>query len=119
VPDPTEPPSGSQYGPDELLVTDGDCNYIEHQDDAFFGEQNRVIIQYALDGMTDGIAAEGIHEEMMSRYIPMCLFLGKDNVGPGVLNWWNTNLSHVASKLKSYDLLPELLEEDAAKYGLS
>jgi len=73
----------------------------------------------ALDGMTDGIAAEEIHEEMMSRYIPMCLFLGKDNVGPGVLNWWNTNLSHVASKLKSYDLLPELLEEDAAKYGLS
>lgn len=118
--DPAEPADDSpKYGPDELLVTDGDCNYIEHQDDAFFTEQNNLIIMSALDGLTDGIAAEEIHEEMMGRYIPMCLFLGREQVGQGVLTWWNTNLAHVASKLKSYDLLPELLEEDAVKYGLS
>lgn len=121
-PDPDSPKptdDSPKYGPDELLVADGDCNYIEHQDDAFFGEQNKLIIMSALDGLTDNIAADEIHEEMMSRYIPMCLFLGREKVGQGVLTWWNMNLAHVASKLKSYDLLPELLEEDAVRYGLS
>ncbi len=107
-----------QYGPDELLVADGNCNYIEHQDDAFFTEQTRLIILSALDGLIDDQATEEINEEMMSRYIPMCLFLGRDKVGQGVLTWWNTNLAHISGKLKSYDLLPELLEEDAVKYGI-
>jgi len=117
--DPTEPPGeASEFGPDELLVADGDCNYIIHQDDRFFIEQNRLIIQSALEGLTDDQAADDIHEEMMNRYIPMCLFLGKDKVGEGVRTWWNVNLGHVAGKLKSYELMPEMLEEDAYEYGL-
>jgi hypothetical protein len=68
--------------------------------------------------MFDGESAEEIHEEMMSRYIPMCLFLGREKVGQGILTWWNMNLSHVASKLKSYELLPEFLEEQAEEYGI-
>jgi len=117
--DPSEPADDSpEYGPDELLVADRDCNYIEHQDDAFFTEQTKLCIQYGLDGMFDGESAEEIHEEMMSRYIPMCLFLGREKVGQGILTWWNMNLSHVASKLKSYELLPEFLEEQAEEYGI-
>lgn len=70
--DPTEPPpAGSEYGPYDLLVADGDCNFILHQDDAFFDEQRNLMIESALDGLTDGQAANEIHEEMMRRYIPM------------------------------------------------
>lgn len=123
-PNPQEPsapapaPSGPKYGPDELLVSDADCNFILHQDDGFFDEQRLLMIESALDGMTDGDTATEIHEEMMRRYIPMCLFLGKDQVGQGVKTWWSTNLAHVASSLNSYELLPDMLEEDAYKYGI-
>jgi len=116
-PEPSPGPS-SEYGPDELLVADGDCNYILHQDDRFFREQRALMIESALEGLTDGQAADEIHEEMMRRYIPMCLFLGKDNVGQGVRTWWSTNLAHVASGLQAYELLPDTLEEDAIEYGI-
>ena len=117
--DPAEPtPQGSQYGPDELLVADGNCDFILHIDDRFFDEQRDLMILSALEDLTDGQAADEIHEEMMRRYIPMCLFLGKDQVGQGVKTWWSTNLAHVASGLRSYELLPEVLEEDAYKYGI-
>ncbi len=116
--DPPPSTGGPKYGSDELLVANGDCSLILHQDDAFFDEQKMLIIESALDGLTDGQAANEIHEEMMRRYIPMCLFLGKDQVGQGVKTWWSTNLAHVASSLKSYELLPEMLEEDAYKYGI-
>lgn len=116
---PTDAPSEpSEFRPDELLVADADCNFILHQSDAFFEEQKRLMIESALEGLTDDQAATEVHEEMMRRYIPLCLFLGKDKVGDGVRTWWSTNLGHVAGGLRSYELLPDLLEEDAIKYGI-
>ena len=119
-PKPAPTPSGEpvEYGPDELLVADAECNYILHQDDKWFTEQNRRVIEYALDGMTDVQAAEEIHESMLADYIPLCLSLGYSGIGPGVKQFWDVNLAHVVGRLKGYELLPETLEEDAIKYGL-
>jgi len=119
-PSPSPSPSEEQkeFGPDELLVADAECNYILHQDDKWFTEQRRRMIEYALDGMTDSQAATEIHESMLADYIPLCLSLGRNGVGSGVRQFWDVNLGHVASGLKTYDLLPDLLEEDAIKFGL-
>ncbi len=118
-PSPSSPNAAPrEYGPEDLLVTDPECNYIVYQDDGWFEEQNLRIIQYALDGMMDGDSAQEIHESMLADYTPLCLSLGRNGVGPGVKQFWDTNLAHVASKLKGYELLPETLEEDAIEYGL-
>lgn len=119
-PAPAPSPSEAQkeYGPDELLVADAECNYILHQDMKWFDEQKRRAIGYALNGMTDSQAANEIHESMLADYIPLCLSLGRNSVGPGVKQFWDQNLAHVANMLKGYELLPETLEQDAIEMGL-
>lgn len=108
----------SEYLPHELLVADGECNYILHQDPKWFDEQNRRILLYALDNMTDGQAANEVHESMMADYAPMCLVLGRDGVGPGVKQFWDVNVAHVFGRLQMYENSEEFLQEDAEKYGL-
>ena len=120
APDPSPSPAESQkeYGPNELLVADAECNYILHQDMKWFDEQKRRAIEYALDGMTDSQAANEVHESMLADYIPLCLSLGRNGVGPGVKQFWDQNLAYVANMLKSYEFLPETLEQDAIDMGL-
>jgi len=123
IPMPESPsPQGNgetpEWGVDDILVADADCNYMLHVDDEFFHIQQRMIIEYALDGWMDEDAANEIHERLMSHYLPLCLTLGYAGVGDGVKKWWNKNVSHVFMELKGYELVPELLEEDAIKYGL-
>lgn len=119
APEPAPQPSdeGEDYGFD-LLKTDPECNYIVHQDDGWFHEQKLRIVEFALNGRMDETAAQEIHESMLADYIPLCLSLGRNGVGPGVKQFWDANLAHVASELKGYELLPETLEEDANELGL-
>ncbi len=124
TPSPDKPktePTGTrprEYGPDEWLVADADCNQILHQDMKWFEEQRIRMITSALEGMTDAQAAREIHESMLADTIPLCLSLGRSGVGPGVGKFWDTNLAHVAAELRGYEILPETLEEDAIKFGL-
>lgn len=108
----------SEYGPDNLLITDPECNYILHQDERWFSEQRRRTIAYALDGMIDADAAIEIHESMMADFAPICLSLGREGVGPGLKTFWSVNSGWINSLLMQYDSLPQLLEEDAKAFGL-
>lgn len=108
----------SQYGPEDLLVTDPECNYVVHQDDRWFPEQKRRTIIYALAGMTDAEAALEVHESMMADYAPLCLSLGREGVGPGLKVFWNVNAGWINNLLMQYEALPQLLEEDAKAFGL-
>lgn len=118
TPEPAPSPSQSEYGDDDLLVADAECNYILHQSDKWFIEQQRRCIEYALADMTDGQAAGAINESMLADYIPLCLSLGRDGVGQGVRQFWDANAGWINSLLQKYEILPELLEEDAIKFGL-
>lgn len=114
------PPSSDapQYGPDELLVADPECNYIIHQSDRWFDVQKERVIVYALDGMTDSDAVTEINESMLADYIPLCLTLGRDGVGPGVREFWDANATLIYNQLKAYEALPDFLEEDARELGV-
>ncbi len=111
-------PSPRQFGEDELLVADAECNYIIHRDDRWFDEQRRRTLAYAMDGAFDVVSAEEIHNSMLMDHIPLCFTLGRNGVGPGVKEFWDTNLAHVVADLQRYEVLPETIEEDAVKYGL-
>ena len=111
-------PAPRQFGEDELLVADPECSYIIHHDDKWFEEQKRRTLAYAMDGAFDVESAGEIHRSMLSDYIPLCLTLGRNGVGPGVRDFWDKNLAHVVADLQRYEILPETIDEDAAKYGL-
>ena len=110
--------SGGPFGPDELLVADPQCNYMQHIADEFFEVQRKRAVEYALEGNTMGQDAEAIHQEMVEQYMPLCASLGREGVGPGVRKWWDQNVGHVAGILSGYQHLPESLEQDAQRYGL-
>ncbi len=107
-----------QWTPHDVLVSDPECNYIIHESAEFVNAQKIMSLEYALDGMDDIESAEEIHERLMAEYLPLCLTLGKDGVGEGMQIWWSHNVILILSDLKTYATLPELLEEDAIKYGL-
>lgn len=109
---------GEEWGPDDILVPDPECNYMRHIADEFFEIQRRRAAEYALEGNTMGEDALAIHQEMVEEYMPLCASLGREGVGPGVREWWNQNVSHVAGILSEYQHSPDSLEEDAEKYGL-
>lgn len=111
-------PETPKYRPDELLVADPECNYILHQDDKWFDVQKERVIRYALDGMFDSEAATEINESMLADYIPLCLTLGRDGVGPGVKQFWDANAVLIYNQLQAYEALPDMLEEDAREYGI-
>lgn len=111
-------PTPPQFGEDELLVADPECDYIIHHDDRWFEEQKRRTLAYAMDGAFDVESAGEIHRSMLSDYIPLCLTLGRNGVGPGVRDFWDKNLAHVVADLQRYEILPETIDEDAAKFGL-
>lgn len=102
------------------IAADSSCQYILYQDDSFFDEQNALIIYWATmkrDGFIDhsnSYLADMVHLEMMSRYLHTCKMLGKENVGDGVSQWWDTNLASVFNKFKVYELMPSQLDDDAA-----
>lgn len=116
-PGPTHP-SESEYGPDDILVIDPECNYVLHQDNQWFVEQQRRAISYALEGLTDSEAAREIHESMLADYSPLCLSLGKKGVGPGVRQFWDVNVGWIGSLLKVYEAAPDRLEDDAIKFDI-
>lgn len=115
VGDPGEIP---EWSPDDILVADADCNFMIHESEEFYHIRKRMIISYALNDMTSGEDANEIHEILMAEYLPLCLTLGYNGVGEGVKQWWDINVGHIATDLKSYETSPEFLEEDAQKYGL-
>ena len=117
-PEPAPPQDESEYGPDDLLVADAECNYILHQDDRWFDVQRIRCIEYALDGMTDAQAATEINESMLSDYIPLCMSLGRDGVGAGVRTFWDVNAGWINSLLQKYETLPDLLEDEAIEHGI-
>jgi len=115
---PRDDTNGGPFGPDDILVADPQCNTMQYIADAFFDIQRKRAVEYALEGNTMGQDAEAIHQEMVEQYMPLCASLGKEGVGPGVRQWWNQNVGHVAGILSEYQHLPESLEQDAQRYGL-
>ncbi len=120
---PEPAPSGGgdappEYGPDDLLVMDAECNWVLHQDIRFFDEQKLRVIESALEGDFSPEAASEITEAMLAEYAPLCLSLGINGVGEGVRDWWNVNMESIIGSLKNYEELPEFLEEDAIEHGL-
>lgn len=111
-----EPKPG--YGPDELLVVDAECNYILHQSERWFDEQRNRVIAYALEDMVDAQAANEINDSMLADYIPLCFTLGRLGVGPGVREFWDANVGLIFTQLQAYAAVPDVLEEDAHKYGI-
>lgn len=111
-------PARPQFGEDELLVADAECNYIIHRSDKWLEEQKRRTLAYAMDGAFDVVSAEEIHDSMLMDHIPLCFTLGRNGVGPGVKEFWDANLAHVVADLQRYEVLPETIDEDASKYGL-
>lgn len=110
---------GREWGPNDHIVLDGECDKVLHLSDEFLYQiQPRMIVQYALEDMTSDEDGEEIHERLLAEYAPMCASLGKDGVGEGVRHWWGVNVAHIITKLRGYALNPQFLEEDAEKYGL-
>lgn len=100
-----------------LVVADADCNYILQTNDSWYDEQNFRVILSALDGEFDSSAVSEIIDGMFADYLPHCFTLGRDFVGPGVKQFWEANAKMIYDKLQAYKALPDLLEEDASKYG--
>lgn len=114
APGPTPSPS-----PDTGIITaDAECNYIVSQSDEWWKIQKRRIVEMALKDLFDAEAANEIHESMMADYLPFCLTLGYDGVGPGVKEFWKVNRAFIAKELWSYENFPETLEEDAEELGV-
>lgn len=116
--EPSDPSEPSEYTPDDMLVADADCNYILHQSEKWFDEQRNRVIAYALEDMTDADAANEINESMLADYLPLCLTLGRSGVGSGVREFWDANVGLIFTQLQAYASLPDVLEEDAYKYGI-
>lgn len=111
--------TGTQLGPNDHIVLDGDCNNVLHFSEEFLWQtQPRLIVSYALDEMTSSEDAAEIHERLLAQYAPRCASLGRSGVGDGVRSWWDTNVNHIYHKLQSYKNNPNFLEEDAEKFGL-
>lgn len=119
VPKPGPGPSpDTQWGPDDIIVMDPQCNQMLHIDDSLFSTQRKRAAEYALDGNTTHADAQSIHQEMVEEYAPLCASLGKEGVGSGVRAWWDKNVLWIYNVLREYEMLPNALEEDAEAFGL-